>query len=203
MALAAVACLVFGGPAIGRAAAAPAQKGAGHARAHGHAPAHASADASAPPLAVDRTPLPQQVIDAGAGTKTTTTSDPAGASSSGSIVRMIAGLAIVLAVIYAVYWLLKTYGKSKRGGDPTDSRLTVLGTTTLAPNRLLHLVRVGDEVLLVGSAEQGVTRLRVYDADALRRLGIDVDDADPSAAVRPASTGSGGLIEALRRVTAR
>jgi flagellar protein FliO/FliZ len=117
---------------------------------------------------------------------------------------MIAGLAIVLAVIYAVYWLLKTYGKSKRGGDSNDERLTVLGTTTLAPNRSLHLVRVGQEVLLLGSAEQSVTPIRTYSVDELRRLGVDVDELELPGRGRVGAAGrNGGLMETLRRMTAR
>jgi flagellar protein FliO/FliZ len=188
-ALAALACLAILVPAPGAALAAP-------------APKH---HASAPPLPADTTPLPRQVVEAGAPAKTSTSSgQPTAASSSGSIVRMIAGLAIVLAVIYAVYWLLKTYAKSKRGGDPSDDRLTVLGTTTLAPNRSLHLVRVGQEVLLLGSAEQSVTPIRAYSVDELRRLGVDLDELDLRQGGRGGRPGqSGSMLEALRRMTAR
>ncbi len=190
--LAAVVCLALAGPGLGTAAAAPARALARHHHA------------GAPPLHRDTTPLPKDVLDAGTST---TASEPATASSSGAFVRMMAGLAIVLAVIYAVYWLLKTYGKAKRDSS-ADGRLTLLGTTTLAPNRALHLVRIGEEVILVGSAEQSVTAIRVYDANALRRAGVDVDgalaDGGPSqAGVRPANARPAGLLDALRRMTAR
>lgn len=194
LALAALACLVFLAPATGAALAAP-------------APKH---HATAPPLPADTTPLPQQVVDAGSHSTTTSSSTTSGGgpsvgTSSGSVVRMIGGLAVVLAVIYGVYWLLKSYGKSKRGAGPADDRLAVLGTTTLAPNRSLHLVRVGDEVLLLGSAEQSVTPIRAYSVDELRKLGLDVDDIDTGR--RGRGTGgsgqSGSMLELLRRMTAR
>lgn len=108
---------------------------------------------------------------------------------------MIVGLAIVIAVIYGIYWLLKAYGRSKGGGLRDDGRMNVLATTTLAPNRSLHLVRVGDEVVLVGSAEGGVSPLRVYSAEEARRL--DADSLQPVAPQR------GSLIEELRKRTAR
>lgn len=184
--LAALACLAFLGPGPGIASAAP-------------RPAHGVVVA---PLPADTTPLPQQVVDAGTQAKTTTTPAPAAGSSSGSLVRMFGGLAIVLAVIYGIYWLLKTYGRSKRRDAAADDRLTVLGTTTLAPNRSLHLVRVGQEVLLIGSAEQSVTPIRTYGVDELRRLGVDVDDLD----AQRRGGGSGppaGMLESLRRLTAR
>lgn len=142
------------------------------------------------------------MVDAGTQAKTTATPAPAAGSSSGSLVRMFGGLAIVLAVIYGVYWLLKTYGRSKRRDAPADNRLAVLGTTTLAPNRSLHLVRVGQEVLLIGSAEQSVTPIRTYGVDELRRLGVDVDDLDTQR--RGSGSGpSAGMLESLRRLTAR
>jgi len=188
--LAAVACLAIAGPVLGAAAATPARAPARH-------------HVAAPPLHRDTTPLPKAVLDAGSGA---TTSEPSPASSSGAFARMIAGLAIVLAVIYAVYWLLKTYGKAKRGSS-SDGRVALLGTTTLAPNRALHLVRVGEEVILVGSAEQSVTPIRVYDANALRRAGVDVDGALAGGSSRagPQLAGgqSSGLLDALRRMTAR
>jgi len=103
----------------------------------------------------DETPLPSGVTSGTDEQGEQTASD-----ASGGIVRMIVGLAIVLAVIYGVYWLLKAYRKSKR--TSSDGRLEVVATTALAPNRAVHLIRVGDELVLVGSAEHGVTPLRVY-----------------------------------------
>jgi flagellar biosynthetic protein FliO len=191
-ALSALACLAILVPGPGAALAARAPK----------------QHASAPPVQVDTTPLPQQVVDAGAhGKKTTTTSTAPSAtsSSSGSIIRIFGGLLIVLAVIYGVYWLLKAYSKSKNGGDSADDRLSVLGTTTLAPNRSLHLVRVGQEVLLLGSAEQSVTPIRAYSIDELRKLGVDVDELELQGRGRRGggSGNAGGLLEGLRRMTAR
>ncbi len=137
--------------------------------------------AVAGPFHRDRTPLPASVSGA--------------SSATGSFARMIVGLAIVIAVIYGIYWLLKAYGRSKGGGLRDDGRMNVLATTTLAPNRSLHLVRVGDEVVLVGSAEGGVSPLRVYSAEEARRL--DADSLQPVAPQR------GSLIEELRKRTAR
>jgi flagellar protein FliO/FliZ len=105
----------------------------------------------------DQTPLPQDVVN---GTSTGPVHE---SSSSGGIARMIVGLAIVLLVIYGVYWLLKSYRKAK--STSSDGRIEVVATTALGPNRSVHLLRVGDEFLLVGSADHGITRLRVYDAD--------------------------------------
>jgi flagellar protein FliO/FliZ len=120
----------------------------------------------------DRTPLPSAISNGA-----TTTTQSGGAAGSGAFIRMIVGLAIVLAVIYGVYWLLKTYGKSKK--QQGDGRMEVVATTVLASNRTVHLVRVGEELILVGSAEQSITPLRVYDAEQTRRLEPFLDGQSP------------------------
>jgi len=136
----------------------------------------------------DRTPLPSSVTGSDSAA-----SGAAHASATGSFARMVVGLAIVIAVIYGVYWLLKAYGRSK-GAPRDDGRMTVVATTQLAPNRSLHLVRVGEELMLVGSADGGLTPLRVYTAAEARQL--DQEVLTPTSA-------SPSLLEQLRRKTAR
>lgn len=114
----------------------------------------------------DETPLGKAVTDGSGGATTI------GAGGGvGTIARTVVGLAIVLAVVYGIYWLLKSAAKS-RNGDSTG-RIQVIATTHLAPNRTLHLLRCGDEVLLVGAGESGVTALRIYTADEALMLGLD------------------------------
>jgi flagellar protein FliO/FliZ len=125
----------------------------------------ASASAEASSFQKDETPLPASVT----GATVEKAAEETSSGSGGSLVRMFVGLAIVVAVIYGVYWLLKTYGKSKREAG-SDGRMAVIATTALAQNRAVHLLRVGDELILVGSAETGVTPIRVYSDDEARRL---------------------------------
>jgi flagellar protein FliO/FliZ len=120
---------------------------------------------------------------------------------------MVVGLAIVLALIYAVYRLLKRF--SNRETTLRDvGAMTIVATTQLSPARALHLLRVGDELVLVGSAEHGVTPIRVYSADEARRLEVE-KPPPPSlapAAFRADERGSGfisNLLEELRRRTMR
>src|SRR5204863_218995 len=82
--------------------------------------------------------------------------------------KMVVGLAIVLGLIYGIYRMLKRF--SNRPGTVRDvSAMKVVATTQLSPARALHLLRVGDELVLVGSAEHGVTPIRVYSAVEPRR----------------------------------
>lgn len=154
----------------------------------------------------DRTPLPSS-IRSGASAAAKQSS---GGGSGGAIVRMLVGLVIVIGVIYGVYWLLKTWNKSKRG-DKGDGRLDIVATTTLAPNRSVHLIRVGEELVLVGSSEQSVTPIRVYAADEARRLQAELDapaelravSSGDAAAARRSGISLAQIVDDLRRKTAR
>jgi flagellar protein FliO/FliZ len=109
-----------------------------------------------------------------------------GVSSGGSLVRTFVGLAIVLAVIYGIAWVLKQVKASKeergRGGGLQTTAVVPLG-----PNRALHLVRAGRELVLVGVAEHGVTPIRTYTEEEAIELGLvgedgeDLDDDPPRA----------------------
>jgi flagellar protein FliO/FliZ len=67
--------------------------------------------------------------------------------------RMVLVLAIVVGLIYGLFHFIK------KAGGPRDDGIRfirVLETRPLAGSRHLHLVEVGNEVLLIGSAENGV-----------------------------------------------
>ena len=82
-----------------------------------------------------------------------------------------------LAVIYGVAWVLKQVKRSKEErGQGTSLETTAV--VALGPNRSLHLVRAGRELVLVGVAEHGVTPIRTYTEDEAIDLGlIGEDDA--------------------------
>jgi len=117
-------------------------------------------------------------------------------SSGGGIVRTIVGLAIVLGVIYGLHWVLKQV-KSSRENASTGRGLQPLSTLALGPGRSLHLVRAGGEIVLVGSAEHGVTPLRTWSEDEARELGLlgdaegDGDGDDDRRSGTPLNAGLG------------
>jgi flagellar protein FliO/FliZ len=165
---------------------------------HAANPAAAAHHAKARPPAFhqDKTPLGSGVTSAGSGSG----SAPPVGSAGADVIRTIVGLAVVLAVIYGVYWLLKTSARAKSGRP--DERIGVIATTPLAPNRSLHLVRAGDELILVGATDHSITPLRVYTAEeALLVEGIGGDmplALPPATPLRP-----NNLLEVLRKRTAR
>jgi len=144
-------------------------------------------------------------------------SDPVGTvgSGGGSLVRTIVGLAVVIAVIYGVAWVLRQVKASRQvraaGG------LRSVGAVPLGPGRALHLVRVGSELVLVGVAEHGVTPVRTYTEQEARAAGlIDewgelIEPADPLPLAGAGAAGGGKLgqlspgaiVDAMRRWTVR
>src|SRR3954451_18870382 len=109
------------------------------------------------------------------GEKTPLAPPPAGptqtASSGGGLVRTFVGLAIVLAVIYGLYWVLKQV-KASRESSASGQGLESVATIPLGPNRAPPLVRAGRELVLLGVAEQTVVPIRAYREDEARALGL-------------------------------
>ena len=125
-----------------------------------------------------------------------------GASTGGSIVRTIVGLAIVIAVIYGLYWVLKQV-KASREEKASGQGLAALATLPLGPSRSLQLVRAGRELVLIGVSEHGVTPVRTYsedEAEAAGLLDLDALDDDESSA---GGSPLGRVLEDLRRRTVR
>ena len=154
----------------------------------------------------DNTPLSAKLTGTGTAKESGAAADPV---SSGATLRMLVGLAIVLGVIYVIYRLMKRSAANKEA-EPLrgDDWMTVLASTPLAQSRSIHLVRVGDEVVLVGTGEQGVTPIRVYTAEEARRLRIEPPEQLAPFHARPsADTERPGFFEALidsiKKMTAR
>jgi len=163
-----------------------------------------SAFGAAPAFKRDTTPLPTGVT--GGGSTGAAHAAVSAGSTSSSALRMLLGLAIVVALIFGIYKLLKRSAAKNDRAVRQLGEMAVVASTPLAQSRALHLVRVGEELVLVGSSEQGVTPIRVYSAEETRRLGVDPYDTPAftptsGAADRPGFSTS--LMEALRKMTAR
>ena len=142
------------------------------------------------------------------------TGDSAGTVSGtggGGIVRTIVGLAVVIGVIYGLTWVLKQVRSSKQD-SAEGAGLTTLATLPLGTNRSLHLVRAGDEIVLVGAGEHGVTPIRTYTpaeaasarADRRRRARDLADETRSEPEVFGKEEGKPGgnrLVQELRRRT--
>ena len=127
----------------------------------------------------------------------------------GGIARMIVGLAVVIGVIYGLAWVLKQV-RASREGQASGAGLEAVSTLPLGPNRSLHLVRVGSDLVLLGAAEKGITPIRGYDVEQARAAGL-LGDADADGEVveisparrLPAPKPAGSLLDQLRARTVR
>jgi flagellar protein FliO/FliZ len=136
----------------------------------------------------ERTPLNLDGADA---------ATQAAGSSGGGLVRTIVGLAVVIGVIYGLYWVLKQV-KASREEQASGTGLQTLATLPLGGNRAMHLVRAGDEIVLLGVSEGGVTALRTYTEAQARSLGLLEGESPPGP---PAAFGQPGLLDRLRDKT--
>jgi flagellar protein FliO/FliZ len=144
----------------------------------------------------DRTPLPSSLTGGSSAASTAST------GSGGGFTRLAIGLIVVVALIFAIRWVVRRAAGTKLPG--ATGKLAVVATAPLGPNRAVHLVRVGSELVLVGSSEQRVDALRVYDADETVELQALLDPNAQFAPVATAGTGTrGSFLDELRKRTAR
>jgi len=134
----------------------------------------------------------------------------------GGLARTFVGLAVVVAVIYGLTWVLRQMKKSSSGDIGAHGLgLSTEASMPLGHNRSVHLIRAGRELVLVGSAEHGIVPIRTYTEDEARDLGLlappalGAGDIDGDATVVPSGpTGKAKLLfsdtlEKLRERTAR
>ncbi|ADB48501.1 FliO/MopB family protein [Conexibacter woesei] len=146
-----------------------------------------------------------------------TTTQPSGdvGGGSGSIVRTIVGLAIVIGVIYGIAWVLRQMKQSK--AERSIGGLASVASVALGSGKALHLVRAGNELVLVGVADHGVTPVRTYTEQEAQDAGL-IDEwgelilpdgaAEPRARAADAGRGAkvpvpGALVETMRKWTVR
>ena len=128
------------------------------------------------------------------------TAETAAPGASGGLVRTIVGLAIVLGVIYGLYWVLKQV-KASREATATGQGLASVATLPLSSNRSLHLVRAGDEVYLLAAGEGGMTQLRTYREPEARALGLLEDEVAEAKTAATNGAPLGKLLDEIRRRT--
>lgn len=115
---------------------------------------------------------------------------------TGSMMQMLFGLALVIAVLLATLWLIRRLS-APRGS--AAAAVKVLAATALGPRERLVLVRIGEEVLVLGVAPGRVSTLHRISAAEFAHIEAEQDK-------KPGSTGAsfaGWLKEAMERRNAR
>jgi flagellar protein FliO/FliZ len=112
-------------------------------------------------------------------TSTGSSHSTAGGTGGASIVRTIVGLAIVIAVIWGLAWILrqvKTRHEGGGGSHQSSAGLASVAALTLGSGRSVHLVRAGNDYVLLGSTEHGVAPIHRYTEEQAREAGLLGDD---------------------------
>ena len=92
-------------------------------------------------------------------------------SGGASIVRTIVGLAIVLGVIWGLSWILRQV-KGRRDPRVAATGLSSVAALPLSSGRSVHLVRAGNDYLLLGSAEHGLMPIHRYTEQQALETGL-------------------------------
>jgi flagellar protein FliO/FliZ len=126
------------------------------------------ASAFSPPLKTggENTPL---------NLKAPSTGSASTSSGGASLVRTIVGLAIVIAVIWGLAWILRQVKAGREGGRDghrSNGGLASVAALTLGTGRSVHLVRAGNDYVLLGSTEHGVAPIHRYTEEQARDAGL-------------------------------
>jgi flagellar protein FliO/FliZ len=150
----------------------------------------ATDQASAPdtPVAISETLEVDPIIEAeralplGYGAEGTAAPAP---TSALSILRMLITLILAAGAIYGIVAFIKRF---TRGGPARDPFLKVLASTSLGTSRSAHIISVGSQAWLVGSAESGVNLIsEIQDKETLDIMLLE--DSRRSAELIAGSTG--------------
>jgi flagellar protein FliO/FliZ len=101
-------------------------------------------------------------------------------------------------VIYGLHWVLKQVKASKDETDESGDALESIAQLNLGPNRSLHLVRVGGEIVLLGAAEHQVTPIRRYSEAEATALGLLEPPAMTLASLEAETAQPKGLLNLVR-----
>jgi flagellar biosynthetic protein FliO len=94
------------------------------------------------------------------------------------IVDLIWKLALVLGIAYLSIYALRGLMGRQPAISGQKGRLKVLESATLGPNRAVHLVRVGNKILVLGSTPDQITAIgEVDDVDAVAQVSAPVAQA--------------------------
>jgi len=87
-----------------------------------------------------------------------------------TIFRVLLTLAVVAAAIYGLVYFLK-FRRTSRAGAEQDPFLKILASAPLVTNRSVHVISVGPQAWLVGSAETGVNLIsEITDKDTINAM---------------------------------
>ena len=87
-----------------------------------------------------------------------------GGSMAGAVLQMFASLAVVIGIIYLLYYASNRWFKGLTLGKNRANLIRVVETRHLAPKRSLMLVEIAGEYLLLGSDNGGMRLIKQLEA---------------------------------------
>lgn len=108
------------------------------------------------------------------------------------LLQVVGSLLLVLAAVFVLAWVLKRFGAA---GGRVDKSIQVLASTRLSGREKLMLVRVANQLLVLGVAPGNLRTLHTFPADAELNVADETSDAGAPAAGAPA-VGFAALLQA-------
>jgi len=116
---------------------------------------------------------------------------PVSSVSAFSIFRVILTLAVVAAAIYGLVYFLK-FRRNSRDNGGQDPFVKVLASVPLGTSRAVHVVSVGPQAWLVGSAETGVNLIsEITDKDTINAMLLE----ESKRLAAPVGTGARPMLD--------
>lgn len=122
--------------------------------------------------------------------------NPASAPGAPSLLPLVLGFIVVLALIPAAAWIMRRSGLAPRGGA---SGLRIGGQLAVGPRERVVIIEAGDRRWLIGVTPTGITRLGTL--PPAEGSPADAGSALPAPA-GPAG-GAGGFADLLRRMVTK
>ena len=103
-----------------------------------------------------------------------------GESMTAAVFQMMASLAVVLGIIYLLYYIFSRWFKGVGVGKTRSGHIRVVETRYLAPKRSLMIVEVGGEYLLLSNGSEGMQLIKKLEN------GDEFGAHDAASTLRPA-----------------
>jgi flagellar protein FliO/FliZ len=87
-----------------------------------------------------------------------------GINMGGAVLQMLASLAVVMGVIYLLYYAMNRWFKGLSLGKGRSGRIRIVETRHLAPKCSLMIVEVAGEYLLLGNGSEGIRLIKTLEA---------------------------------------
>jgi flagellar protein FliO/FliZ len=83
-----------------------------------------------------------------------------GGSMAGAVLQMIASLAVVIGIIYLLYYVSNRWFKGIGGGKTDAGHIRIVETRHLAPKKSLMIIEVAGEYLLLDNGSEGMRLIK-------------------------------------------